>query len=43
MRLHDECLNREQVHTLTEPRVVIEHRRKYNHERMRSTLGYENP
>ena len=43
-RLRDECLNREQLWTLTEARVVIEDfRRKYNHERPHSKLGYESP
>lgn len=43
-RFRDECLNREQLWTLTEARVVIEdYRRKYNHERPHSKLGYESP
>ena len=43
-RFRDECLNREQLWTLTEVRVVIEDfRRQYNHERPHSQLGYESP
>ena len=43
-RFRDECLNREQLWTLTEARVVIEDfRRQYNHERPHSRLGYESP
>jgi putative transposase len=43
-RFRDECLNREQLWTLTEARVVVEDfRRKYNHERPHSKLGYESP
>ncbi len=43
-RFRDECLNREQLWTLTEARVVIEdYRRQYNHERPHSKLGYESP
>jgi len=43
-RFRDECLNREQLWTLTEARVVIEDfRRKYNCERPHSQLGYESP
>jgi transposase InsO family protein len=43
-RFRDECLNREQLWTLTEARVVIEDfRRQYNHERPHSKLGYESP
>lgn len=41
-RFRDECLNREQLWTLTEARVVVEDfRRKYNQERSHSKLGYE--
>ena len=43
-RFRDECLNREQLWTLTEARVVIEDfRRQYNHKRPHSKLGYESP
>jgi len=43
-RLRDECLNREQIWTLTEARVVIEDfRREYNHHRPHSKLGYLSP
>ena len=43
-RFRDECLNREQLWTLTEARVVIENdRRDYNEERPHSRLGYESP
>ena len=43
-RFRDECLNREQLWTLTEARVVIEnYRRDYNQERPHSRLGYESP
>lgn len=43
-RFRDECLNREQLWTLTEARVVIEDfRRKYNQARPHSRLGYESP
>ena len=43
-RFRDECLNREQLWTLTEARVVIEnYRRDYNEERPHSRLGYESP
>ena len=43
-RFRDECLNREQLWTLTEARVVIEDfRHRYNHERPHSKLGYESP
>ena len=39
-RLRDECLNREQLWTLTEARVVIEdYRCQYNHHRPHSKLG----
>lgn len=43
-RFRDECLNREQLWTLTEARVVIEDFRiKYNHKRPHSKLGYQPP
>lgn len=43
-RFRDECLNREELWTLTEARVVIEDfRRQYNHERPHSKLRYESP
>ncbi len=43
-RFRDECLNREQLWTLTEARVVIEDfRRQYNHQRPHSRLGYLSP
>ena len=43
-RLRDECLNREQLFTLTEARVVIEDWRwKYNHIRPHGSLGYISP
>ena len=43
-RFRDECLNREQLWTLTEARVVIEdYRTKYNHKRPHSKLGYQSP
>lgn len=43
-RFSDECLNREQLWTLTEARVVIEDfRRDYNHDRPHSKLGYQSP
>ena len=43
-RLRDECLNREQLWTLTEARVVIEdYRIEYNHRRPHSRLGYRSP
>ena len=43
-RLRDECLNREQLWTLTEARVVIEdYRCQYNHHRPHSKLGYQSP
>lgn len=43
-RLRDECLNREQLWTLTEARVVIEdYRCQYNHRRPHSKLGYQSP
>src|SRR6516165_105069 len=43
-RFRDECLNREQLWTLSEARVVIEdYRERYNHLRPHSKLGYESP
>jgi transposase InsO family protein len=43
-RFRDECLNREQLWTLTEARVVVgDFRQKYNHVRPHSRLGYESP
>jgi putative transposase len=43
-RLRDECLNREQLWTLTEARVVIEDWRwKYNNIRPHRSLGYITP
>jgi transposase InsO family protein len=43
-RFRDECLNREQLWTLTEARVVIEdYRHRYNHLRPHSKLGYQSP
>jgi len=43
-RFRDECLNREQLWTLTEARVVIEDFRcEYNHYRPHSKLGYLSP
>ena len=43
-RSRDECLNREQLWTLTEAWVVIEDFRvKYRHKRPRSRLGYQSP
>ena len=43
-RFRDECLNREQLWTLTEARVVIEDfRREYNQLRPHSKLGYQTP
>ena len=43
-RFRDECLNREQLHTLTEARVVIEdYRRDHNGHRPHSRLGYMSP
>ena len=43
-RFRDECLNREQLWTLTEARVVIEDcRRQYNEFRPHSKLGYQSP
>ena len=41
-RFRDECLNREQLWTLTEARVVIEdYRREYNQFRPHSKLNYQ--
>ncbi len=41
-RFRDECLNREQLWTLTEACVVIEdYRRHYNQYRPHSKLGYQ--
>jgi len=43
-RLRDECLNREQLWTLTEARVVMEDfRHEYNHFRPHSQLAYASP
>ena len=43
-RFRDECLNREQLWTLTEARVVIEdYRREYNDFRPHSKLNYASP
>ena len=43
-RFRDECLNQEQLWTLTEARVVIEDfRRHYNERRPHSKLGYKSP
>ena len=43
-RFRDECLNREQLWTLTEARVVIEdYRNQYNQKRPHSKLGYQSP
>jgi putative transposase len=43
-RFRDECLNREQLWTLTEARVVIEDfRLDYNSARPHSSLGYQSP
>ena len=43
-RFREECLNREQLWTLTEARVVIEDWRfKYNHVRPHRSLGYVTP
>ena len=43
-RLREECLNREQLWTLTEARVVLEDWRwKYNHIRPHRSLGYVTP
>lgn len=43
-RFRDECLNREQLWTLSEARVVVEgFRRDYNQQRPHSKLGYASP
>lgn len=43
-RFRDECLNREQLWTLSEARVVIEDfRHRYNHFRPHSKLSYQSP
>ena len=43
-RFRDECLNREQLWTLTEARVVVgDYRQEYNRVRPHSGLGYESP
>jgi transposase InsO family protein len=43
-RFRDECLNREQLWTLTEARVVVgDYRQQYNRVRPHSRLGYESP
>ncbi len=43
-RFRDECLNREQLWTLTEARVVVEdYRQEYNQRRPHSALGYVSP
>jgi len=43
-RLREECLDREQLWTLTEARVVLEDWRwKYNHIRPHRSLGYVTP
>lgn len=43
-RFRDECLNREQLWTLTEARVVIEDFRcEYNERRPHGKLGYQSP
>lgn len=43
-RFRDECLNREQLWTLTEARVVVgDFRQRYNQIRPHSKLGYESP
>lgn len=43
-RFRDGCLNREQLHTLTEARVVIgDYRQDYNQLRPHSRLGYLSP
>ena len=43
-RFRDECLNREQLWTLTEARVVVaDYRHHYNHSRPHSKLGYQSP
>ena len=43
-RFRDECLNREQLWTLTEARVVVaDYRHHYNHARQHIKLGYQSP
>ena len=43
-RFRDECLNREQLWTLTEARVVVaDFRQHYNHSRPHGKLGYQSP
>lgn len=43
-RFRDECLNREQLWTLTEAQVVVEdYRHEYNQRRPHSKLGYQSP
>ena len=43
-RLRDECLDREQLWTLSEARVVVEdYRQHYNRQRPHSKLGYQSP
>ena len=43
-RFRDECLNREQLWTLTEARVVVaDFRQHYNHSRPHGKLGYISP
>ena len=43
-KLRDECLNREQLWTLTDARGVLEDWRwKYNHVRPHRSLGYLTP
>jgi len=43
-RFRDECLNREQIWTLTEARVIVEdYRRDYNQHRPHSKLGFQSP
>ncbi|HWD18698.1 MAG TPA: IS3 family transposase [Verrucomicrobiae bacterium] len=43
-RFRDECLNREQLWTLTEARVVVgDYRQEYNQFRPHSRIGYETP
>jgi len=43
-RFRNECLNREQLWTLTEARVVVGgYRKQYNEIRPHSRLGYESP
>jgi putative transposase len=44
VRFRNECLNREQLRTLTEAWVVVGgYRRKYNRVKLHSRLGYESP